>query len=212
MGFIEEERKRRENLERENALDTPARREERERLEREGRELRRGELLAKSRAYFRESFTPKLVDELSAVVKGKVSLSEHGGFSSNLRQTFDILEKGEIWLRLDWDQKRVHESTGDHLWGNLKSRFREIEIDYGADDYFISKSIGIVFSPSGSIRFGNWGKSKSSEITYEEWKDKKSIEEASLERAFKNPGEYLIQVKRPYSEGSPTDEKAGPGL
>jgi hypothetical protein len=211
MGFIEDEKRRQENLERERILDTPARREERERLWREETALRRGKLLEKSRAYFRESSTPKLVDELSEVVKGKVLLSEHGGFTTDLQETFDSLEKGEIWLRLDWDEEPVMYSHLDRVRSELRSRFGKVEPF--SDSFSIYKSIGIVFFPSGFIRYLNGTNltSISKEITYREWKGNKALEEASLEKVFKNPGKYLEQFQKPYFEGSPTSELAGPG-
>lgn len=213
MGnFIEEERKRREDLAREVALDTPAKRVERERLLGVERELKRNELLAKSRAYFRESFTPRLVDELSAVIKGRVSLSDYGGFSSNLRQSFDIRERGEIWLRLDWDEESVMYSDSNIVKSELRRRFGELEPF--SDSFSICKSIGVVFAPSGSIKYLNGINVTrvSSEITYQQWKSNRVVEEAYLKKVFDVPGEYLKQVRKPYFEGPPTSERAGPGF
>ena len=196
MGFIEDEKRRRENLARETALDTPARREEKKRLERKANELKRAELHAKSVVYFRESSTPKLIDGLAEAVKGKVTLS---GYTEK-DMLNDMSYKGEVSLRLDWDTKVVG-------WDNLPYEFQS-----GADrvsEYYVYKSINIVFAPSGSIWFS--GGREPREITYQQWKEKKDIEGDNLERVFHNPRKHASMVRKSYSEGSPTSERAGPG-
>lgn len=211
MGFIEDERRRRDSLVRGNALDTPAKKVERERLLRATAELKREEFYAKSEAYFGESFTPKLVDQLSEVVGGTVSRDEHG-FFSDLKRSYDTYQKGEIWLRLSWDEEEIFSPLGNSRWDTLARRHPEIRSDPG--QFFISKSVDIVFSPRGSIRFNGAylnGISGSSEIVYQQWKGKRGVEEASLQKAFRNPGEHLRRVSRPQSEGVPTSERAGPG-